>query len=248
VPHGEARRARQIVLLAVWVYAVELLGLGPLGVLGIPVAWVAARRRLRFALPVGVALLVTIWIDPLARPNHHFVLLYLIVLWGLNGPDRHAARWLYVALMAVATLQKLAVPAFRDGSFIAWLLSTGRLPQLLFELWTPEAVEMNRIAVDAATPHIAQGLLGPPGLAWWGRFGAWGILLVEGALAALGASAHRWFGPLAVLFVVLLPVMRFEFVFACILSALTALATAGWPQRLARSWTVVMAIVACLAA
>ena len=243
----EDRRARQVVLVAVWVYFVEAVGLGPLGVLGIPAVWMVAHARIRFAIPVVLALAAGIWLDPLGCANHHFVLLYVVLMWGLTGSDRTAARWLYAALMGAATLQKLAVPAFRDGSFVAYLIATGGLPQGLFELWTPLGVEQNRAALDVATASGAQGLSGPPGLAWLGLGGAWGILAVEALLTGLCVAAHRAFGPLAVTFVVLLPLVRFELVFACILAALTTLATAGWPQRAARVWVVVTAILACLA-
>lgn len=71
---------------------------------------------------------------PLEVPNHHYLLTYASVAYALSltGAPEHRetllrtnARWLIVALMSIATLQRLLQPAFLDGSYLGFELVHG---------------------------------------------------------------------------------------------------------------------------
>ena len=85
---------------------------------------------------------------PLDRANHHYVLMYACAMLALCGAraseaTRQSARWLFVVVMGVATVQKLLSPTMRDGSFLAALISTGGLLQPLWSgLWHGEVAAL----------------------------------------------------------------------------------------------------------
>ncbi len=200
-------------------------------------AWVVAT----------LALLAGVGFDPLGVPNHHFVLLYLSILLALNGPDRVAARWLYAALMLFATLQKVASPSFRDGSFMAWLTVDGGLCEGPLTLLGLEPWFAHNRALITERPLETHVLAGPlQGLWLWGLVVSWGIIAVEAVLSGLATRGGRGFAGLSIAFVVLLPFVRTELVFTSTLAVLTGIALSGGARRFCWIWAAGAAVAAIL--
>jgi len=189
-----------------------------------------------FAITVGLAAIprgfgaIAIWVlvgflsHPLAFANHHVVAGWLCLSLALADDDPGARRSLYAAMMGMATLQKLLSPSFVSGAFVGWMGLTG---EWLRPVWTlnpgwRETVALNeaRVAAAGLDPVV---LVAPPGTTAWALGFAWTVLVVEGLLVALALRGHRAFLPLAALFVGVLPLVRYEPVFAAVLAALTAL-------------------------
>jgi hypothetical protein len=173
------------------------------------------------ALCIGGVVVVA----PLAVPNHWVVAGWLALLLALReGRDPAAARALYGVVMALATVQKLLSPHFIDGSFIGLLGLTGGLlrPLWAFEAWA-RLFDANAALIAEAPLGHPVTLRGPQTTWAWSLMVSWGILAIEGALAGMAVRGGRVFLALAASFVVALPVVRDEPVFASVLAALTAL-------------------------
>lgn len=171
------------------------------------------------ALGIGLAVLAA----PLAVPNHLVVAGWLALLVALRGGrDPAAARALYGVLMGLATVQKLLSPDF--GSFVGFLGLTGGLVRPLWglEAWA-RLFEGNHALVDGVPLGEAVVLRGPASTGAWSVAVAWGIVAVEAALTGLAVRGGRAFLGLAAAFVVALPVVREEPVFAAVLAGSTAL-------------------------
>jgi hypothetical protein len=242
---------RAAVLTPFLAYGLIWLDLGAVGVLGLLAAPLLARWMKGALVAIGGLLLVGAAAYPLAVPNHHFVLGYLAVLLVLNGPDQRASRWLYAALMGMAALQKALSPAYADGSYMAWLTLDGGLVAPIMG-WIPgwEAIAGANQELVRASAHPAslpvRTLVGPAaGLPVFGLVASWVVIGVEALLAALVLARSRAFAGWAVAFVVLLPLVRPEYIFASTLSAPTGLALppARWRQ-VCLAWAVVMGVAA----
>jgi hypothetical protein len=200
---------------------------------------------------------VAVGLDPAGLPNHHFLLAYIAGAVLLNGPSvAEAARWLYVALMFFAALQKVLSPTFVDGSFLAWMMLDGGLFGPILG-WVPgwdEVTALNRqiVAASGYPPTLPERVLyGPVWLALAGRLFAWSVVAVELALCLLAAGWPRStaFHVLGTGFVLLLPVVRPEWIFAAALALLTGLACRdqepAW-RRLSMAATVAMTVWAMI--
>lgn len=180
------------------------------------------------ALPRGFALLaatvaVAFAAAPLSLANHHVVAGWYCLSWALVGDDPAARRSLYAAMMGMATLQKLLSSAFWTGSFVGWMGLTGEWARPLWRAVPPVArmvgINEGRLVAAELEPVV---LVAPPGTATAALGFTWLILVVETALTWGAWRGHRGFVPLATAFVVLLPLVRDEWVFASLLAALTA--------------------------
>jgi hypothetical protein len=124
---------------------------------------------------VAVTFGAAIAMRPLDMANHHFLLTYasLALAVSLSGSpeERHAclrtnARWLLVALMGVATLQRLLQPTFMGGGFIGYELATGGFCRPILTAF-PHAAEImaeNR-GLSEALRRLPPGELGSVTLA-----------------------------------------------------------------------------------
>lgn len=76
---------------------------------------------------------------PFDLPNHHYALTYITLAMALSlsaseSEDAHlrtGARWILVAIMGWATLQKATSARFMDGSYMGYILATGGFAQPL---------------------------------------------------------------------------------------------------------------------
>ena len=185
--------------------------------------------------------------------NHQYVLTYVAVLMVLacdRDPDTSYAvaatglRWMLVAIMGFAALQKAVNPEFRDGSFIAFMFAQGLLFEPVLKLcgscW--DAVLHNQQAMAAAAALDPNGAvqvpLAPPlplmplvshGFTWLTLAIE---LLVAVAFAVVPSQAIRH--GLLIAFVATLAVMRPEHVFAATLATIglwLCPARFAWAQR-----------------
>jgi hypothetical protein len=109
---------------------------------------------------VATVMIGGIAMAPLNVPNHHYLLTYASAAFALalsGAPEdrepllRTNARWLIVALMSIATLQRLLQPAFLDGSYLGFELVRGGFLKPLLPLFG-DAVAIaatNNAATDA---------------------------------------------------------------------------------------------------
>ncbi|MEM0895885.1 MAG: hypothetical protein AAGJ79_03290 [Verrucomicrobiota bacterium] len=83
---------------------------------------------------IALSLAAGIAMRPLDVPNHHILLTYIAIAIALclSAPEdqripllQHNARWLIVALMGIATLQRLFQPTFMSGDYISYEIVTG---------------------------------------------------------------------------------------------------------------------------
>jgi hypothetical protein len=136
--------ARTTIVVAAVVYATYLftekrldVNLRTAGVLAaFLIAVFADRYGSRWPAWAAVAAVMIggIIMRPLEVPNHHYLLTYASAAFALSltGAPEHRetllrtnARWLIVALMSIATLQRLLQPAFLDGSYLGFELVHG---------------------------------------------------------------------------------------------------------------------------
>jgi hypothetical protein len=114
---------------------------------------------------VATVMVTGIAMRPLEVPNHHYMLTYVSCALALSlsgAPERREAllqtnaRWMLVALMSIATLQRLLQPAFLDGSYLGFELVRGGFLKPLLPLFGNVAsiATANNAAAEAfrATP------------------------------------------------------------------------------------------------
>ncbi len=140
------KKAKQLFGLVVLTYVVSsgslppsfraLIGLAALVATFVDLPSAGARfKRATFAL-LGLLFAASAFAYYDAVANHHWVMLYACVMFGLAEGDseqgdgaylQRSAALLIAALMGVAVLQKIVAPEFCDGSFFAHLIDTGAL-------------------------------------------------------------------------------------------------------------------------
>ncbi|MBX2801121.1 MAG: hypothetical protein KTR31_25800 [Myxococcales bacterium] len=229
-------RIADVAVLAPFLALAAELGLGPAALLGVLLARWAATPALWWAVfaSLGAALVL----DPLGAANHHWMLTWMALLLALRGHRSSLGpRALYATMMGLAVIHKLRSQSYLDGSMLAWLLVEGGLfPWAMEPLGLQWMVERNLAVVPPGPAHLA----GPVQLAVLGKLLAWTLLAWEAVLVALAPS--RWFPPVALLFVVLLPFVRAEWVFASTVAVLTGLGCIGRWRQAALAWGVCCAV------
>ena len=173
------------------------------------VPWLVTRPRLRSGV-LGALLLIAAW-GPLTYPfldldNHHVLTLYWLLALLLTGMASdpvdalgRAARWVLALVFVFATLWKLLVPDFVDGSFLTYLLATdARIDRVAAAVdWhDPQITADNRQLVgplrhDPLTPLEPTELEVPERSMTAGPLLALGTILVEGAVALAYALPLR---------------------------------------------------------
>ena len=211
------------------------------------------RRSWQLWGVVAGILVVQAALAPFDVPNHHYALTYVALLLALalsgaeaaqEGHLRAGARWLLVAIMGLAVVQKLASATFMDTSYIAYLLATGGIAPGLLAFCTScqEAIASNVRAVDEFRPVLpgpesTSALASPfPGFASVARGFTLAILAVEAWLvsAFIAVPGRRLAHGSLLVFVVSLGVLRQEYLFIAVVSLL-GLLSAGrdlvWERR-----------------
>ena len=138
--------------------------------------------------------------------NHHFVLTYLalgaLLMERAAASERDAiafaqARWMLVAIMGLAVLQKLLSPSFMDGSFVTFMLAKGEFlkPASMVPAMGDvfDANDAAHAALRASDPLRggAVALTAPPGIGWVTWILVAAILVGEAAIALLVAFVPR---------------------------------------------------------
>ena len=238
------------------------------GVALVLVPWLVTNRRLRTA--VLAVLLPIAAFGPLSYPfldldNHHVLTLYWLLALLLTGMAsdpldalRRSARWLLALVFVFATLWKLLVPDFADGSFLTYLLATdARIDRVADAVdWhDPQITADNRSLIgplrhDPHTPLEPTVLEVPDRSMTAGPLLAMGTILLEGAVALAYAlplrGRWRWARGLSLTAFLLttyglLPVYGFG-----ALLAVMGLAASGLPER--RAITAYLALWAAVGA
>lgn len=218
--------------------------------------------RSRWAwVPMTGALAWVLFEIPYRLGNHHFLLCYVgLALILCAGPDDRRFlgdmavnfRWLLVAVMSIAVVQRLLSPSFLDGSYLALMLARGTFFRAIYALCPTcqEIVDINVALIGEATSRDPNGaraviLRAPfPELALAARAFAYLILAVELWIAAAFAFFRSaWVRHTALLpFIVVLGFTRSEFVFASLL-ALLGLGTCNVELRRLRAAYAATAVV-----
>lgn len=212
------------------------LGVLVLG-LGLVFPKVIGTRWWAWAVVTGV-MVGGIALRPLDVPNHHYMLSYFAgaITVALTGrPEDHEAllrgnaRWLIVALMGLATLQRVLSPTFLDGSYIGYELTRGGFLEpvqpllgevaetarandaaaLAFRETVPTPGDGVTLQSTTPTPRLAAYLFTAMIL----TIEAWIALIMWRAPRSLLAHLSIW------LFVVTLTVIRQEMTFITVLCA-----------------------------
>jgi len=180
-----------------------------------------------------------VWQRPAIAANHEYLAFYLsfgVLLCSFFVAYREQmlgamARWLFVALMSVAALQKFFSPAFYDGSFLALMIAEGDFLQILWKGGLlpklAEVFTVNREVManfESATAPIRGGrdffLQNPlPGsLGIWAKALAWVTIVAEVLLALAFAFFPRskWTHLSLLLFGASLILLRPEVMFAAL--------------------------------
>ncbi len=195
---------------------------------------------------------------PLDRANHHYVLMYACAMLALcdvraSEATRQSARWLFVVVMGVATVQKLLSATMRDGSFLAALISTGGLLQPLWSgLWHGEVAALMREnahrleSLRALAPEQQVAMLWPYGaLRLWGQAASVLTIGAEAALTVWVAARPRsvWTHGALLAFIGGLLLVRQELIFISLVSWLGYACCDGQaPVRLRRAYQLAMLI------
>ncbi len=195
-------------------------------------------------LIVLATMLITLAQRPIDVPNHHFVMTYVaaaIILTSLVPAAMRSetlcenARWMLIVLMAFATVQKALSPTFRDGSYLGYELARGGfarpiIPLLgepskkmfsndekLEEFRSQDPREVPSVELELPTSRFVQVAYGF----------AIAILAIELWLAVM-----MWIAPGALVthlsliaFIVSLGVLRQEFTFISVVSAMGLMAS-----------------------
>lgn len=271
-----SEQAQALKWLGVGLLAVELVHLWvmfeqwpgwPLLLVALYIVIGAALLRLKQAFWVGLILaqVVMLGLRPLDQANHHFVLTYAMMIMALAASQPaplwligQSARWLFVVVMGMASLQKLLSETFRDGSFMAYLLATGGLGRGLWgglaqahDVTHHNSLRFERWA-SLAPPALSERLVWPWGsLVVWGQVSAAVTLGAEVALTVAFAfwPKHKLTHVALLVFLGGLGLIRQEFVFIALVAWL-GLATSAQidePRR-REAWAYGLLIVAALGA
>jgi hypothetical protein len=237
----------------------KLIGGGMGRAIGLGLALVAIPFRAALYSPWlwGAATLLLAWcaFGNAAAANHTYLLTYaaLALTLALRLPTREeamdaaatAVRWLLVAVMTFAVVQKGLSADFRDGSYLSYLTLTGGVGQLAWEAGV--APETRRVLEEnvrrdrqfTPTSHTFERdrvtLLNPFGkwLPWFVATFAVGILVAE-ALSAIGFAWRpdaAWPHVLLQAFGASLLLIRPETVFIATLTAAGALSARRADRR-----------------
>ena len=180
---------------------------------------------------------------PLDVPNHHYMMTYLslaLVLTFTTPQEKQTSiiacnvRWMLVVLMGFATVQKLLSPTFLDSSYLGYELVRGGFcdPVLhLFENVAEISTENDRLIEEFRSQSPEQGAsvqLSPPvqNLTTVARVFAISILAIELWLCVGFLAFPGWLlSHLSLLaFIVTLGVLRQEFTFISVVSAMGMMA------------------------
>lgn len=114
---------------------------------------------------VATCLLVGIAMRPIDVPNHHYVLFYaslaLAVCLGAE-PARRAEliqinfRWIIVAIMGIATIQRLVQPTFMSGDYLGLETALGGFAHPILKFF-PE-----QLAIANANKELVEGFRNTP--------------------------------------------------------------------------------------
>ena len=216
-------------------------------------------------LVVFVSLLYSLIERPLDVPNHHYMMTYLSLALVLIFTAPRAeqlsvmscnVRWMLVVLMAFATVQKLLSPTFLDSSYLSYELVRGGFGDPVLPLFGNVAeisAENDRLIEEFRNQPpelVASVQLEPP-------FANLGIVAWVFALTILGIELWLCIGFMAfpgwllshlslLAFIITLGVLRQEFTFISVVSAMGAMAC-GENRPLVR-YTYIALAVFCAAA
>ncbi|MEN1681383.1 MAG: hypothetical protein AAGJ46_17510 [Planctomycetota bacterium] len=189
------------------------------------------------------SLLWTLVGRPLDVPNHHFMLTYVSAAVALSLGARPAlraetlqrnARWLLVVLMGFATVHKVVSPTFRDGSYLGYEIARGGFGDpvmpLLGSVGQVSAENDRRIVgFRARDPASAESVTLDPPVPFFPEVAvgfAVLILAIEALIFAgfLLAPRHAVSHLLLISFATTLAVLRQEFTFISVISAIGMMA------------------------
>ncbi len=216
----------------------ELLNRSPLSYVGLAICalglWLGSTRLVYTAGGLFVAGAAAVALLPWNVPNH-LVVASLGALILATSDERWSLRArqtsvLLATVFVLATLQKLASPAWMDGSYVAMMTSTGGwahgamewlggyAPGTNTRVWNwavaGRLIPMQRFPSDSA---ISWAIV-------------WGTLIVEAVVAIALATSPRWprlAGTIVATFVVATAMIRGEWLFLSLVSMLGAWAFVG---------------------
>lgn len=179
-----------------------------------------------FSLATMLPLLVGWLLNPITVPNHHFLLMFLNLSYGLSWTlpqSESSVRRVLIVLFLFATVQKLLSDDFRNGSYFTWMLITNKFGHgfLLNDAfpWSAQLIaNQEKIRVPTISPIL---LSVPPFFGLFGKCMSWMTICIEGLIAISWLNYER-LKPLRILtllFIVILPFIRAEF---CFVGALCA--------------------------
>ncbi|MEM9283420.1 MAG: hypothetical protein AAGA96_16475 [Verrucomicrobiota bacterium] len=212
---------------------------------------------------VAFALLVAIIMRPIDVPNHHYMLFYTAL--GLSvclgaPPERRMEllqvnfRWIVVALMGIATLQRLVQPTFMSGDYLALETAMGGFAWPILKLF-PEQVaiaEANKDLVSqlrSAPPSelASVTLTSPvPALPLVAKGFMVMILAIEAWVCLLmWRFPKHWLTHVSIMaFGATLAVLRQELTFISVLCLLGLLACDPSSRRIRTAYAVIVILVA----
>ncbi|MEM9016154.1 MAG: hypothetical protein AAGC68_04010, partial [Verrucomicrobiota bacterium] len=192
---------------------------------------------------VAFALLAGIAMRPIDVPNHHYMLFYTSLAFAItlsaSRENRFELvqvnfRWIIIALMGIATIQRLVQPNFMNGDYLGFATALGGFANPILKLF-PENLAIaeanhtlvesfRNIAPEQSTSIVLDSPI--PALPWVAKTFMITILFIEAWICFLmWRIPKHWLTHLSIMvFGVALAVLRQELVFIsviCLLGLLT---------------------------
>jgi hypothetical protein len=194
---------------------------------------------------IALADFVPLLMRPLFVPNHLFLMTYVALALCLAGVGERRvrlmaanARWILAGVMALAALQKLLSVDY--SGFVGFMIATGGFAEPVLGrgaaaagALADNAAQAGHFLASVPVDGATQALRVPAGFAAYARGAAIGIIVVEGALAALvlfrpdRALFHIAYAG----FLTVLGLVRSELLFLSALAMLGLLISCARPSR-----------------
>ncbi|MEM1305367.1 MAG: hypothetical protein AAGG46_10755, partial [Planctomycetota bacterium] len=209
------------------------------------------------------SLLVSLWRRPIDVPNHHYMMSYvaaaLVLCLSAPAPQwgdlmRRNARWMLIVLMGFATLQKTVSPTFLDGSYLGYEIARGGFGDPVLPLFgsvadVTAANDNQVVAFRALPPEDAAYVQLQPATPY-PTLVARGFMVSILAIEVLLFAGFLWLPHsllphgLLLSFIVTLGVLRQEFTFISVVSAMGLMACSGGQLRLRTAYATLAVLCA----